>query len=150
MSEKKKGLSAREYLKQLEVLDMQINEDLIELSDLKDSAMSTGGIDYSRERVQTSAVGDRLCSDVARYTDFDEHINEEIDQFVDAKKQIIKEIRGLRDKNMIQILTKVYVQFKTVKVASQEMRKSYNHVVNLHSKALKEFEKKHPNLHYLT
>ena len=145
MSEKKKGLSAREYLKQLEVLDMQINEDLIELSDLKDSAMSTGGIDYSRERVQTSAVGDRLCSDVARYTDFDEHINEEIDQFVDAKKQIIKEIRGLRDKNMIQILTKVYVQFKTVKVASQEMRKSYNHVVNLHSKALKEFEKKHPN-----
>ena len=150
MSEKKKGLSAREYLKQLEVLDMQINEDLIELSDLKDSAMSTGGIDYSRERVQTSAVGDRLCSDVARYTDFDEHINEEIDQFVDAKKQIVKEIRGLRDKNMIQILTKVYVQFKTVKVASQEMRKSYNHVVNLHSKALKEFEKKHPNLHYLT
>ena len=29
---------------------------------------------------------------------FDQHINEEIDQFVDAKKQIIKEIQGLRDK----------------------------------------------------
>lgn len=150
MSEKKKGLSAREYLKQLEVLDMQINEDLIELSDLKDSAMSTGGIDYSRERVQTSAVGDRLCSDVARYTDFDEHINTEVDRFVDAKRQIIREIRELRDKNYIQVLTKIYVQFKTVKTASQEMRKSYNHVVNLHSKALKEFEKKYPNLHYLT
>lgn len=150
MSEKKKSLSAREYLKQLEVLDMQINEDLIELSDLKNSAMSTGSIDYSRDRVQTSTVGDRLCSDVARYTDFDEHINTEVDCFVDAKRQIIREIRELRDKNYIQVLTKIYVQFKSVKTTSQEMRKSYNHVVNLHSKALKEFEKKHPNLHYLT
>ncbi len=150
MSEKKKGLSAREYLKQLEVLDMQINEDLIELSDLKDGAMSAGGIDYCRERVQTSCVGDRLCSDVARYTDFDEHINTEVDRFVDIKRQIIREIRELREKNYIQVLTKIYVQYKSVKVASQEMRKSYSHTIDLHRKALKAFEKAHPNLHYLT
>ena len=95
MSEKK-YLTAKQYLKQLEVLNMQINEDLIELADLKDSAMSTGGIDYSKDRVQTSAVGDRLCSDVVRYTEFDEHINTEVDRFVDAKNQIIREIRELR------------------------------------------------------
>ena len=53
---------------------------------------SAGGIDYSRDKVQTSPVGDKLCKDVVRYTMFDQHINEEIDQFVDAKKQIIKEI----------------------------------------------------------
>lgn len=74
----------------------------------------------------------------------------EIDQFVDAKKQIIKEIRGLRDKNMIQILTKVYVQFKTVKVASQEMKKSYSYTVELHNKALSAFEDTYKNLTYLT
>lgn len=150
MNKKRKTLSAREYLRQLEVLDMQISEDLIELSDLKDSAMSTGGIDYGRERIQTSAVSDRLCSDVVRYADFNERINKEVDRFVDAKRQIIREIRELRDKNYIQVLTKIYVQFKSVKTTSQEMKKSYNHVVNLHSKALKEFEKKHPNLYYLT
>ena len=88
--------------------------------------------------------------DVVRYTMFDQHINEEIDQFVDAKKQIIKEIRGLRDKNMIQILTKVYVQFKTVKVASQEMKKSYSYTVELHNKALSAFEDTYKNLTYLT
>lgn len=149
MSEKKR-LSAKEYLKQLEVLDMQINEDVITLSELKEQALCTGSLDYSRPSVQTSAVGDRLCRDIARYTDFDEHINREVDQFVDAKNQIIKEIRELREKNYIQVLTKIYVQYKSVKVASQEMRKSYSHTLDLHRKALKAFEKMHPNLHYLT
>lgn len=103
------------------------------------------GIDMTRdiqERLQM------FGADV--YTMFDQHINEEIDQFVDAKKQIIKEIRGLRNKNMIQILTKVYVQFKTVKVASQEMKKSYSYTVELHNKALSAFEDTYKNLTYLT
>ena len=149
MSEKKR-LSAREYLMQLEVLDMQINEDVIILSELKERAMSTGSFDYSKPSVQTSAVGDRLCRDVARYTDYDEHINREIDQFVDAKNRIIREIRQLRKKNYIQVLYKVYVQYKTVKTAAQEMKKSYSHTVDLHNKALRAFEKVHPNLYYLT
>ena len=149
MSEKKR-LSAKEYLKQIEVLDMQINEDILILSELKEQAVCTGGFDYSRPSVQTSGVGDRLCRDVARYTDFDESINREVDQFVEAKNKIIREIRELREKNYIQVLYKIYVQYKSVKVAAQEMRKSYSHTLDLHRKALKAFEKAHPNLHYLT
>ena len=145
-----KQLSAREYLQQLEVLDMQINEDVTTLSEMKEQALCTGSLDYSRPSVQTSAVGDRLCRDVARYADFDEHINREIGQFVDARNQIIKEIRQLRVKNYIQVLYKVYVQYKSVKVAAQEMKKSYSHTVDLHNKALRAFEREHPNLHYLT
>ena len=67
MSDQKK-LSAREYLKQLEVLDMQINDDIATLSDMKMNVCSAGGIDYSRDKVQTSPVGDKLCKDVVRYT----------------------------------------------------------------------------------
>lgn len=66
------------------------------------------------------------------------------------QKQIIQEIRGLRDKNDIQILTKVYVQYKTVKDAADEMRKSYSHTILLHKKALEKFERTYKNLHYLT
>ncbi len=150
MTEKRKNLTAREYLKQLEVLNMQIDEDLLQLSEMKTNATCTGGIDYSRERVQTSAIGDRLCTDVVRYTEFDAHINDEIDRFVDAKNQIIREIRELRDKNYIQVLTKIYVQFKSVKIASREMKKSYSYTIDLHNKALKAFERMHTNLYYLT
>lgn len=146
----KRNLSAREYLEQLEMIDMQINQDLERLEEMKENAMSAGGIDYSRDRVQTSRVGDKLCSDVARYTAFDEQINTEIDRFVDAKEQIIREIRELRNLNYIQVLFKIYVQFKTVKIAAQEMKKSYSHTVCLHNQALKAFEKTHPTRYYLT
>lgn len=144
-----KTLSAREYLGQLQELDIYISQDLERLDDMKTNACSTGAIDYSAERVQTSPSGDSLCRQVTNYVAFNEKINAEIDRFVDAKEQIISEIRGLRDKNYIQVLYKVYVQFKTVKQASKEMKKSYNYTVELHNKALAAFEETYKNLTYL-
>lgn len=144
-----KTLSARKYLEQLQTFDIYINQDLERLDDMKTNACSTGAIDYSAERVQTSPSGDSLCRQVTNYVAFNEKINAEIDRFVDAKEQIISEIRGLRDKNYIQVLYKVYVQYKTVKQASKEMKKSYNYTVELHNKALAAFEETYKNLTYL-
>lgn len=149
MSEKKK-LAARQYLEQLKILDIQIAQDLERLSEMKESALSTGGIDYSRERVQTSPVSDRIGTDVTRYMTFNDEINAEIDSLVNAREQIIREIRGLRDPNYIQVLFKIYVQFKNIKVAASEMGMSYPYVRDLHKKALKEFERTYKNLSYLT
>ena len=144
-----KTLSAREYLGQLQELDTNINQDLERLDDIKINACSTGAIDYSAERVQTSPSGDSLCKAVTNYVAFNDEINAEIDSFADAKEQIIKEIRGLRDKNYVQVLYKVYVQYKTVKQASKEMKNCYNYTVELRNKALAAFEKTYQNLHYL-
>ena len=148
MSEKKK-LTARQYLEQLQMIDIQINQDIERLSEMKHSALSTGGIDYSRERVQTSPVGDKIGTDVTRYMTFNDEINAEIDRFVDAKEQIIREIRELRDINYVQVLYKVYVQFKSLRVASEEMKKSYRYVIQIHNDALRVFEKTYQNLHYI-
>lgn len=144
-----KTLSARKYLEQLQTFDIYISQDLERLDDMKTNACSTGAIDYSAERVQTSPSGDSLCRQVTNYVALNEKINAEIDRFVDAKEQIISEIRGLRDKNYVQVLYKVYVQFKTVKQASKEMKKSYNYTVELHNKALAAFEETYKNLTYL-
>lgn len=149
MNKEKKTLSAKKYLGQLAVIDEAINQDLERLSEMKENTLCTGGIDYSRDRVQTSPVGDRLCSDVTRYTAFNEEINEEIDRFIDARERIIKEIRELHDVNYIQVLYKVYVQFKTLTMTSREMQRSYNFVLNVHKMALKEFEGMHKDLTYL-
>ena len=145
-----KTLSAREYLGQLEFLDTSINQDLERLNDMRINACSTGGIDYSDERVQTSPSGDSLCRQVTNYVAFDDEINAEIDRFVDAKNLIIKQIRGLHNNYFNPILFKVYVQFKTLKVASGEMGMSYQYVRNLHSAALTRFEEIYDDLHYLT
>ena len=87
---------------------------------------------------------------MTRYVSFDEQINAEIDRFVDAKNQIIDEIRGLHVNNYIQVLFKVYVQFKSIKVAASEMNMSYPYVREVHKKALAMFEETYKNLHYLT
>ena len=146
----KKPLSARVYLEQLALIDEQINQDIERLEEMKQSARSTGSFDYSRERVQTSPVGDKLCSDVSRYVGLDTQINAEIDRFVDAKEQIIREIRGLHHADYVKVLYKVYVQFKTIKDTAYEIQRSYKYTLDVHKKALKAFEEMYPDLQYLT
>lgn len=144
-----KKLTARQYLEQIQEFDICINQDLERLAEMKINACSTGAIDYSKDRVQTSPSGDTLCRQVTNYVAFNEKINAEIDSFVDAKEQIIREIRGLRNKNYIQVLYKVYVQYKTLKQASKEMQRCYNYTVEMHNKALMAFEETYKNLTYL-
>lgn len=150
MSEGKRFLSAKQYLGQLEVIDEQISQNLERLEDMKTDAKSTGGIDYSRERVQTSTSGDKLCNDVVRYLSLNDQINAETDEFVDAKEQIIREIRSLRKKDYIRVLYKIYVQYKSIRQAAKEMKLSYSYVIEVHKKALAVFSETYKNLTYLT
>lgn len=148
MSEKK-SLSARKYLEQLQEIDISINQELERLEEMKSGAGGVGAIDYSKDRVQTSPVNaleKRVCS----YVDFEERLNSHIDNFVDAKEQIIAEIRGLHHKHYINILYKIYVQFKSIREAAGEMKISYSYAVELHKKALKAFSETYKNLYYLT
>lgn len=147
--EKKKSLTARKYLEQLQELDINISQDLEMLKEMKTDACSPGGLDYSKERVQTSHSGDSLGSTVSRYVFFEEEINTEIARFTNAKNQIISEIRGLHDKNYIRLLFKIYVQFKTLSQTSKEMNISYAYTLELHKKALSAFAQTYQNLDYL-
>lgn len=144
-----KKLTAKQYLDQLRVIDTKINQKMEELADLMTAATSTGAIDYSKDRVQTSpqnAQENRIC----KYVDLDAEINREIDEFVDIKHRVTKEIQELNVDYYIKILFKVYVQYKTVKDAANEIGLSYQYVRDLHKKALKVFEELHTDLHYLT
>lgn len=144
-----KKLTAKQYLDQLRVIDTKINQKMEELADLMTAATSTGAIDYSKDRVQTSpqnAQENRIC----KYVDLDAEINREIDEFVNIKHRVTKEIQELNVDYYIKILFKVYVQYKTVKDAANEIGLSYQYVRDLHKKALEAFEELHTDLHYLT
>lgn len=143
------ALSAREYLEQLKVIDTKIDQKVEELDDLMTSATSTGAIDYSKDRVQTSPRNTQELK-ICRYVDLNAEINKEIDEFVDIKRKVIKEIQDLNVDHYIKILFKVYVQYKTVKDSAAEMGMSYRYVQEIHKKALIAFEKRYSDLHYLT
>lgn len=148
MSEKK-SLSARKYLEQLQEIDISINQELERLEEMKSGAGGVGAIDYSKDRVQTSPVN-ALERRVCNYIQFEKRINGEIEQFSDAKEQIIREIRELHHRNYVQVLFKVYVQYKSFKQVADEMNVSYKYVCKLHHDALRRFSELHSELHYLT
>lgn len=140
-------MKAKEYLQQLQRLDTVINQKIKELGDLRLKSKSTGSIDYSKERVQTSPSGDApFVKLIGRIVDLEEEINAEIDRFVDEKHEIINQIQALQNPKHIDILYKHYVEFKRLEIVAVEMDFTYQYIVELHGTALKEFQLTHENL----
>ena len=134
-------MKAKEYLQQLQRLDIVINQKIKEVHDLRLQAQSGGGFDYSKERVQSSPSGDApFANMIARIADLEDEINAEIDRFVDEKHKIINQIQGLKNSDYISLLFKRYVEFKKFETIAVEMNFTYQYVLNMHGYALKEFE----------
>ncbi len=134
-------MKAKEYLQQLQRLDTVINQKIKELGDLRLKSQSTGSIDYSTERVQTSPSGDApFVKLICRIIDLEAEINAEIDKFIDEKHKIINQIQSLKNSDYISLLFKRYVEFKKFEVIAVEMNFTYQYVLNMHGYALKEFE----------
>ena len=136
-------MKAKEYLQQLQRLDTVINQKIKEVHDLRIQAQSTGGLDYSKERVQSSPSGDApFVKPICRIIDLEAEINAEIDKFIDEKHKIINQIQSLKNSDYISLLFKRYVEFKSLERICVEMNFSYDYIKHLHGYALKDFEDK--------
>lgn len=91
-------------------------------------------------KVQTSGSVDRIGDNTTKAADLGKRIDEEINILLNRQQETIKMIQSLHNADYMRVLFKVYVQFKTVKQASAEMNKSYSYTIELHKKALAEFE----------
>lgn len=134
-------MKAKEYLQQLKLLDVKIDQKLKQAGDLRQMAQVTGALDCSKDRVQTSPSEDSLSNAVIRYLSLEEEIDRQIDQFVDLKNLIINQIQELKDVNYVQVLFKRYVEYKALEVIAVEMGYTYQYVRILHGHALQDFEK---------
>lgn len=141
-------LTAREYLDQLQDIDINIEQEKDKLKTMRIDATGSKGIDYTKDRVMISP-SDRLCGDVCDIITVDKKVTEKINRFLDAKEQIIDQIRGLHNPIYNQILYKVYVEYKSLKRASFEMHRSYAFVRDKHKDALQAFEETYPELYWL-
>lgn len=136
-------MKAKEYLQQLQRLDTVIDQKINEVQDLRVQMQSGGGIDYSKERVQSSPSGGApFVKPICRIIDLEAEINAEIDKFVDEKHKIINQIQGLKNSDYISLLFKRYVEFKSLERICVEMNFSYDYIKHLHGYALKDFEDK--------
>jgi hypothetical protein len=136
-------MTAKEYLTELEEMrdDIQAKRDLVqEYLELATSISAP----VNEIRVQTSRSNN---GKVAQYGTLAANLEREIDQDVQNYFQfqdtVIRQIREIRNIIYIKILLRVYVQFKSIRKASMEMGMTYNYIIGMHKKALKEFEKIH-------
>lgn len=134
-------MKAKEYLKQVELLDTKIQQKKIELENLKENATCTGSFDYSAEKVQTSAKADSMSIKVAKYVDLEKEINEDIEQFTELRHKVIGQIHMLSDPKYMNILFKKYIEYKGLKEIAREMDYTHEYVRRLHGWALLSFER---------
>lgn len=129
-------MNAKEYLRQISILNAKIEHRLQELEQIKESAISTHSPDNGG-RVQTSGKQDPMAV-VDKYLDMEKDIQHMMDEMINKRHEIIERIHSVKDERYMRILYKRYVEFKTFEQISCEMGYDYKYVCKLHGYALKE------------
>lgn len=131
---------AKEYLQQVKMCDVHINNRLEELASLKALATKITST-WSSEPGGGSGNQDKLGDAVAKIVDIQQEINEAVDAFVDKKNEVRELLEGIKNPDQLDVLYKVYFQYQTLEQAACDMGYSYRNVCYIHGKALQEVER---------
>ena len=134
-------MKAKEYLMQIEILSVKIEQKKQRAREYRDLALCSGGFDYSKERVQTSNLGGQIEDRIIQYVTLESEITENIFMLQKMKDKITEEIHNLNNSDYIILLYKRYVECKTLGQIAKEMHYSYDRVRHMHGNALMDFEK---------
>lgn len=149
MTDKKKmdkrggaGMNAKEYLKQLQKMDVRIKQRQQEKDELRTMLGSISSFDYSKDRVQTGQASDaHYVKIIEKITEIEEGIGHLITEYLEKKHEMIGQIQKLKNDKHIEVLYKRYIEFKRIEDIAEEMNYTYPYAISLHGNALKEFEK---------
>lgn len=136
-------MKVKEYLRKVELMDAKINQKQSQLDELREKVRAIGGMDYTKDRVQTSHKNNAQEGLILKCIEMEEEINKNIDDYIDFKNAIIKEINTLSDVRYIKILFKRYIEYKSLYRIAQEMEYSYDHIRRLHGHALENLKMTH-------
>ena len=131
-------MTTKEYLSQIKKLERMIQNKLIECSQLRVIASSVT-IQNDNERVKTSPEKDKIGAVVSKIVD----IENEVDKMIDKRCLIVNQIDNINDTDMYDILAKVYILGRDLKVIAIERGVTYRHISRLYKSAITEFERKY-------
>lgn len=144
-------MTAKEYLKQIELLDIKIRQKEEQLECLRDTAGGAAAIRYDKDNIQVSAAGDILEKNVIRLVELEDKIFVEKVRLAAIKDTIIDQIQALEDKRYIDILYRRYVKYDKFEQIALDMSYDYVYLRALHGEALGCFEMTYSKfLHNLT
>lgn len=136
-------MTAKEYLRNISVLDKKIKANLKHIDDLRARATSIGSSsNLEAERVQGgSSNPDKVGNLVCKIDEYERIANETIDEYVASKNKAMSMIDKLDNGLYIEILSMRYFEEKSFEEIAVTLEKSYRHTTRLHGYALQEFQK---------
>lgn len=129
-------MEAKEFLKQVEKLELRIKNKLIEQQQWRDIALGiTANMDG--ERVQSSSGKSKMADAIERCVDMEAEIDSLIDELVDTKKHVIETIESLDSATEYNVLHLRYIQFKSLQEIADQYGRDYGWATTTHGRALK-------------
>jgi RNase H-fold protein (predicted Holliday junction resolvase) len=132
-------LEAKEFLKQVEKLDVRITNKLIEQRQWRDIALGITA-NMEGERVQSSGSQSKMADAITKCVDMEAEIDSLIDKLIDTKKEVIQAIERLDSPIEYDILHKRYIQFKDLQDIADHYGKEYGWATTTHGRALKHLQ----------
>lgn len=132
-------MKAKIYLKQIQELDIKIENKIAEVEYWKSVASSTT-VSNDGERVQSSGSKQQMANAVCKYLQLEQELNNEIDMLVATKQDIINHIEQLPS-NEYNVLHKMYVQGYELWQMPERMNKSYSWVNAIHGRGISNLQK---------
>ena len=142
-------MNAKEYLSQYLYLKRRQRALIQELNDKRDRLCFLPGIDYSRDRVQTSPSADSQFRAIDELVDENREAITVIREYERKMSLISTQIRGMEKDLFFRILYERYINGKSMKEISSDMGYSLMYIQNSHGIALREFAKKYELLNYI-
>lgn len=131
-------MTAKEYLSQARVLNIEINSYISELENLNKLANSVPGSRFDIERVDgTKSQESPFMKYLIKINHMEEKIRNEVNKLVELKAEISSVISNLENTGYQILLRNRYVSCKTWIEIANEMYCSIDNVYKMHRKALK-------------
>jgi hypothetical protein len=132
-------MDARQYLEQVNKLNLMIDNKLQEIYQLRTIATRVT-VSLDADRVKTSPTN-ILENTIAKIIDKEWEVNKLVDRLVDKRSLIVSQIDRIENPKLYAILTYKYVQCMTVKEMQVKMNLQERQIKNLQRDALMEFER---------
>ena len=129
-------MDAKDFLRQVEKLDVQIRNKLIEQQQWRDIAMGiTAGMEG--ERVQSQGSQTKMADAVIKCVDMEAEIDRLVDNLIDTKKEVIQTIEQLDSPTEYNFLHMKYIQYKSLQDIADHYGYDYGWATTTHGRALK-------------
>lgn len=130
-------MQTKTYLKQAYRLNELIQSDQQELEDLRLLAGSVPGIDYSKDKVQSSPSGDAgFTNIVMKIIELEAAINNDIERLLALKLEIRETINAVQDNEERLLLKYRYLNFMSWEDVCSYMQVSMRTAHRIHKSAL--------------